>query len=158
MRSVIVTGMMVVVLVYTRRHLRIAHDECETSVYRRRHESRRNECPQEQYPEDEQRRPSWLLNVPHSFHRCADSGTISSKRSRHWRHFGILWQIAHTHLRSRAANNTCQSNHLEKLSPIHGRAPLWRSFVEFVIRDGLERPYRARRYLIASMPHRRNRA
>jgi hypothetical protein len=67
MRGGIVTGMMVV-LVSTRRHLRIAQDDRETSVHGYEHESRRNERPQEQHTEDEQRRPSRLFNVPHPFH------------------------------------------------------------------------------------------
>jgi hypothetical protein len=69
MRGVIVTGMMVVVLVFTRRHLCITHDECEISIDRRQHEARGNKRPKEQQPEDEQRRPSWIPNVPHPFHR-----------------------------------------------------------------------------------------
>jgi hypothetical protein len=37
MRGVIVTAMMMV-LMFTRRHLRIAQYECEVSVHRRQHE------------------------------------------------------------------------------------------------------------------------
>ncbi len=95
MRGVILTGMMVVVLVFTRRHLCIAHDECETSTHWRQHEARWNECPKEQQPEDEQRCPSWIPNVPHPFHCCADLRTISANRSRRWRHFAILRRTAH---------------------------------------------------------------
>jgi len=72
MRGAIVTGMMEVVLVFTRRHLCIAQDECETSIHWRQHEARGNERPKEQQPEDEQRCPSWFPNVPHPFHRWAD--------------------------------------------------------------------------------------
>jgi len=96
MRSVIVTRMMVVVLVFSRRHLRIAQDECETSTHWRQHEARWNERPKEQQPEDEQRRPPWFLNVPHPFHRCADLRTISANLSRRWWDFAILWHTAHT--------------------------------------------------------------
>ena len=76
MRGVIVTGMMV--MAFTRGHLYIAQNECETSTHRRQHEARWNERPKEQQPEDKQRRPSWIPNVPHPFHRCADLRTISA--------------------------------------------------------------------------------
>jgi hypothetical protein len=46
MRGAIVTGM-IVVPVFARRHLGIAHDQCETAVDRRQHESRRNKRSQE---------------------------------------------------------------------------------------------------------------
>jgi hypothetical protein len=46
MRGVVMTEM-IVVLMLTRRHLRIAQYECEVSVYRRQHESRGNERSQE---------------------------------------------------------------------------------------------------------------
>ena len=68
--GIIVTGM-VVVAVSTRRHLRVAQDDRETSVDGCEHKSRRNERPQEQHAEDEQRRPFWLFSVPHPFHRGA---------------------------------------------------------------------------------------
>ncbi len=71
-RRLIEPGMMVVVLVFTRRHLRIAQDECKTAIHWRQHEARRNERPKEQQPEDEQRCPSWFHNAPHPFHCCAD--------------------------------------------------------------------------------------
>jgi hypothetical protein len=69
-RGIIVAGMMVVP-VFTGRHLRIAQDDCQTSFHGGEHESRRNHRPQEQHAEDEQRRPSWLFYVAHSFHRSA---------------------------------------------------------------------------------------
>jgi len=80
MRGVIVTGMVVVLMLkFARRPLCIAQDECETSIHRRQHETGRNERSKEQQPEDQQRRPSWNSNVPHRFHRCAESRTIRSK-------------------------------------------------------------------------------
>jgi hypothetical protein len=82
MRRVVVTGMMVVVLVFARRHLCIAHDEREASVDLCQHEARRNECPQEQPAEDEQRHPPWIPKVPHPCHRwrmellnCSDAAS-----------------------------------------------------------------------------------
>ena len=70
MCGVIVTGMMVV-LVPTRRNLRLAQDDRETTVAGCEHESRRNERPQEQHTEDEQCRPSNVFPVPRPFHRGA---------------------------------------------------------------------------------------
>ena len=96
MRGVIVTRMMVVVLVFTRRDLCIAQDKCETSTHWRQHEARWNERPKEQQSEDEQRCPSWFLHVPHPFHRCADLRAISANPSRPWRHFAIFRHTAHT--------------------------------------------------------------
>lgn len=72
MRAAMMRGSVVarmVMVVPGRRHLCIAQDVDEMSIHRREHESRRNERAQEQQPEDEQRRPMCLFNVPHPFHR-----------------------------------------------------------------------------------------
>jgi hypothetical protein len=70
MRGVIVAGMMML-LGLARRHLCIAQDEFETTVNRREHESRGNECPQEQRAEDDQCRPSGPFNPPRPLHSSA---------------------------------------------------------------------------------------
>ncbi|MGA2711022.1 MAG: hypothetical protein ABSF86_21765 [Steroidobacteraceae bacterium] len=68
MRGVVVTGMIMVMLVFACRRLCIAHYECKSSIHLRQHEAHRNERPKEQQPEDEQYCPSGILNAPHPLH------------------------------------------------------------------------------------------
>jgi hypothetical protein len=69
MRGVIVSGMMVLMLVFARRRLCIAQHECKPSIDLRQHEARRNERPKEQQPEDEQCCPSGIPEMSHPSYR-----------------------------------------------------------------------------------------
>lgn len=84
MRGVIVTGMMVLMLVFACRRLCIAQHECKSSIHLRQHEARRNERPKEQQPEDEQCCPSGIPDMPYPSHRRQ---VLSTKCSFHYSTF-----------------------------------------------------------------------
>jgi hypothetical protein len=82
MCGVIVTQMMMVVLVFPRWGLCIAQDECEVSVDRRQHETRRNECAQEQQSKDEQCCPPQIAAAPHPLLHAFNLNRAQPRRNR----------------------------------------------------------------------------
>lgn len=72
---------MMVVVVFARRHLRIAQDDCESAVDRRQHEPCRNEGAQRQHSKHEHCCPAWIpAGRPPLVHTMHQSPTRPNRR------------------------------------------------------------------------------